>query len=83
MAFKKFIWDKLKIKVKSENDAKNLSRLMRENMHYTLIIFSMIEERKYGKFLEQFLNPEFSFFDYTFEGFILKQGYTQRLSLKN
>jgi Alw26I/Eco31I/Esp3I family type II restriction endonuclease len=65
----KFIWDKLKLKVETDNDAKKISDLMRKNMHYILIVFSMIDERGYGKFLEQFLNPEFSFFDYTFEGF--------------
>lgn len=65
----KFIWDKLKNKVGTDEDAKKLSDLMRKNMHHVLIIFSMIDELGYGNFLEQFLNPEYSFFDYKFEGF--------------
>jgi Alw26I/Eco31I/Esp3I family type II restriction endonuclease len=65
----KFIWDKLKSKVVTDADAKNLSDLMRKNLHHILIVFSMIDEKGYREFLEQFLNPEYSFFDYKFEGF--------------
>lgn len=65
----KFIWDKLKNKVSTDKDAVKLSDLMRKNVHHVLIIFSMIEEKGYGEFLKQFLNPEYSFFDYKFEGF--------------
>jgi len=39
-----------------------------------LIVFSMIEEKGYSDFLEQFLNSEYSFFDYSFEGFDPKTG---------
>lgn len=70
----KFIWDKLKGKVKSDKDAVKLSSLMRKNMHYILIVFSMIDERGNKIFLEDFLNPQYSFFDYTFEGFNPKNG---------
>lgn len=65
----KFIWDKLKGKVATDKDAVKLSDLMRKNLHHILIVFSMIDEKNYGEFLEQFLNPEYSFFDYQFEGF--------------
>lgn len=65
----KYIWDNLKGKVKNDTDAVKLSDLMRKNMHHVLIIFSMIDEKGYADFLEQFLNPEFSFYDYTFKGF--------------
>ncbi|MCF8364148.1 MAG: restriction endonuclease [Bacteroidales bacterium] len=65
----KFIWDKLKNKVSNVIEAVKLSDLMRKNLHHVLIIFSMIEEKGFGEFLEQFLNPEYSFFDYKFEGF--------------
>jgi hypothetical protein len=70
----KFIWDKLKNKVSTDKEAVKLSDLMRKNLHHVLIIFSMIDEKGYGEFLEQFLNPEYSFFDYKFEGFDLKTG---------
>jgi len=65
----KFIWDKLKGKVTNDKDAVKLSDFMRKNMHYILIVFSMIEERGESKFLEQFLNSEYSFFDYKFDHF--------------
>ncbi|HVA98951.1 MAG TPA: hypothetical protein VNG53_08655 [Bacteroidia bacterium] len=69
-----FIWDALKRKVKNDKDAVKLSDLMRKNIHYILIVFSMIEEKGYSDFLEQFLNSEYSFFDYSFEGFDPKTG---------
>jgi len=65
----KYIWDKLKDKVKNDTDALKLSGLMRKNLHHVLIIFSMINERGHRVFLEQFLNPDYSYFDYEFTGF--------------
>ncbi len=47
---------------------------MRKNLHHILIVFSIIDEKGHGKFLEQFLNPEYSFFDYKFDGFDPKSG---------
>ncbi len=84
----KYIWDKLKGKVKNDTDAIKLSNLMRKNLHYVLIIFSMIDEKGYQKFLENFLNPEYSFFDFRFEGFDPKTGsyrnvITKKLDGKN
>jgi len=70
----KFIWDKLKNKVSTDIEAVKLSDFMRKNLHHILIIFSMIDEKGYGEFLEQFLNPEYSFFDYKFDGFDPKTG---------
>ncbi len=65
----KLIWDKLKNKVATDTDAVKLSDIMRKNLHHILIVFSMIDEKGYEEFLEQFLNPEYTFFDYKFEGF--------------
>ncbi len=65
----KYIWDKLKDKVKNDTDALKLSGLMRKNLHHVLIVFSMINERGHSEFLEQFLNPDYSYFDYEFTGF--------------
>lgn len=47
---------------------------MRKNLHHILIVFSMIDEKGFGNFLEQFLNPSYSFFDYKFEEFDPKTG---------
>jgi Alw26I/Eco31I/Esp3I family type II restriction endonuclease len=65
----KYIWDKLKYKVKTQNDALKLSKLMRTNLHHILILFSKISENGYDKFLSQFLHPEYSFVDYKFVDF--------------
>ena len=78
----KFIWNKLKSKVASDKDAVKLSDLMRKNLHHILIVFSMIDEKGYGEFLEQFLNPEYSFFDYKFEGFIPETGKYKKVTSK-
>ena len=78
----KFIWNKLKNKVTSDSDAVRLSDLMRKNLHHILILFSMIDENGYGDFLKQFLNPEYSFFDYTFEGFNPKTGTYKKVNIK-
>ncbi len=78
----KFIWDKLKSNVKNDKDAVKLSDLMRKNLHHVLIVLSMIDEKGYGVFLEQFLNPEYSFFDYKFEGFNPETGQYKKVNSK-
>ena len=65
----KYIWDKLKGKVKDDTDALKLSGLMRKNLHHILIVFSILNENKHREFLEQFLNPDYSYYDYEFLGF--------------
>jgi Alw26I/Eco31I/Esp3I family type II restriction endonuclease len=79
----KFIWDKLKSKVKTDRDAVRLSDLMRKNLHHVLIILSIIDEAGYGSFLLRFLNPEYSFFDYKFEGFDPSTGLYKSFETKN
>lgn len=68
------IWDRLKSKVANDTDALKLSSLMRKNLHHVLIIFSIIYEEGCQRFLEQFLNPQYSYFDYEFDGFDPKSG---------
>jgi Alw26I/Eco31I/Esp3I family type II restriction endonuclease len=68
------IWDKLKNKVLTENDALLLSKLMRTNLHHVLIVFSMISEAGFDDYLKRFLHPEYSFWDYKFEKFDPKTG---------
>ena len=74
--------------MENDQDAVKLSDLMRKNLHYVLIIFSMIDEKGYREFLEKFLNPEYSFFDYRFEGFdpetgLYKEVVSKKLTGKN
>ena len=65
----KYIWDNLKGKVDNNSDALRISALMRKNLHQVLIVFSIINENGFNKFLEQFLNPQYSYYDYEFEDF--------------
>ena len=43
----------------------------------------MIDEAGYREFLETFLNPQYSFFDYSFEGFNPKTGTYKKAVSKN
>jgi len=65
----KYIWNKLKNRINSDNDALNLSKAMRFNLHNVLSLLSIIKERGHIDFLKQRLKPEYSFFDYKFENF--------------
>lgn len=79
----KFIWNRLKLKVNDDKDAVKLSDFMRKNLHHILIIFSIIEEHGHRRFLEQFLNPEYSFYDYRFENFNPEDGsYTSVIQIE-
>lgn len=63
------IWDKLKNLVRSDQDAYELSRLMRRNMHYVLLILSEVQKSGFQDFLQRhFLHPEFAYQDVKFEG---------------
>jgi hypothetical protein len=65
----KFIWDKMKFQVRTDNDAIKLSTVMRKNLHYILTVFSLIAENKGEPFMMRYLNPEYAKFDYNFTQF--------------
>jgi Alw26I/Eco31I/Esp3I family type II restriction endonuclease len=65
----KFIWDQLKNKITTEEDALKLSKAMRLNMHNVLSLFSVIKEAGHSDFLISMLHPNYSFYDYKFENF--------------
>jgi Alw26I/Eco31I/Esp3I family type II restriction endonuclease len=64
-----YIWNGLKKEVKNNNDAVKLSAFMRKNLHWILTIFAMIDEHDFGFFLIQFLNLDYSNYDYKFPDF--------------
>ena len=70
----KHLWDKLKNKVTNDAEAIELSKIMRNNLHQILLVFSDISEKGYNSFLTELLNPHHSFYDYTFKGFNPKTG---------
>ncbi len=70
----KYLWDKLKNKVTTDKEAVALSVLLRNNLHQILLTLSIISESGYNDFLIKLLNPDYSFYDYTFVGFNYKTG---------
>lgn len=84
----KYLWDNLKYQVHNNIEAIKLSSLMRNNLHQILLVFSIISENDFNDFLMEFLNPQYSFYDYKFIGFNPKTGnykevITKELSGKN
>lgn len=65
----KYLWDNLKLKVKNDSDAQKLSRIMREHNHNIINLFFIISFHDADFLIKNFLHPEYSFFDYTFEDF--------------
>lgn len=66
----KFIWDKLKFKISSDEEAKKLSTIMRENMHYVLASLNIIYQYPNGyDFLLTKLHPEYVQYKYKISNF--------------
>jgi Alw26I/Eco31I/Esp3I family type II restriction endonuclease len=65
----KSVWDKMKFQIKNDNDAINLSVIMRKNLHHILTIFSLIAENNGEAFLKLYLHPEYAKYDYEFANF--------------
>ncbi len=79
-AHSKALWNLLKNRVKNDDDALRLSKLMRENMHFILSIFSYIAKRGYKNFLiKNFLHPEYANYSIKFDGFDPKTGYYKEM----
>jgi hypothetical protein len=78
----KHIWNLLKKRVRNDVDALKLGKLMRQNMHYVLSVFSYLAEKGYKDFLiKNFLHPEYANYSIKFEGFDPKTGnYTGKIS---
>jgi len=79
-AHSKALWNLLKNCVKKDDDALRLSKLMRENMHFILSIFSYVAERGHKNFLiKNFLHPEYANYSIMFDGFDPKTGYYKEM----
>jgi Alw26I/Eco31I/Esp3I family type II restriction endonuclease len=66
----KFIWDKLKYLIKTDEEAKIASNIMRENMHYILASLNIIYQYTNGyDFLLTKLNPEYVKYKYKITNF--------------
>ncbi len=76
----KALWDLIKHNVKNEPDALLASKLMRENMHYVLSIFSEVYQKGHKNFLiKNFLHPEYANYSIKFDGFDPKTGYYKEM----
>lgn len=74
------LWDLLKYKVANDSGALMLTKIMRENMHYILSIFSLIAATGNTKFLvKHFLHPEYANFSVKFDGFDPLTGYYKEM----
>ncbi|TFG26697.1 hypothetical protein EU528_13970, partial [Candidatus Thorarchaeota archaeon] len=66
----KNIWNLLKDKPKSDEEAKIVSRLLRTNLHYVLTLLGRIAEGGHRQFLvENYLHPEYAYYSIEFLGF--------------
>lgn len=83
-AHSQHLWDLLKNEVTDDEGALRLGKLMRENMHHILSIFSYLSERGYNDFLiKNFLHPEYANYSIKFEGFDPKTGDFEKMIKTN
>ena len=63
-------------------EEEKLSKLMRQNLHYNLIIFYELYSNGFENFLKSFLNPSYAFYHHKFQKFNKKNGEYEVLSKK-
>lgn len=63
------IWDKLKARIASDEDALELSKLLRKHLHRVLLVLNELKERGNDAFLKSLLNPEYAFYSIEVMGF--------------
>jgi Alw26I/Eco31I/Esp3I family type II restriction endonuclease len=63
------IWDKLKVCVASDDDALELSKLLRKHLHRVLLVLNELKERGNDAFLKSLLNPEYAYYSIEVIGF--------------
>ncbi len=79
----KYIWDTFKNRITNDTEAVKVSTIMRNNLHQILLIFSIISENGYNDFLTEFLNPLYSFYDYSLKDFDPQTGEYKEVKTKN
>lgn len=83
-AHSKHLWNLLKNKVTNDEGALKLGKLMRENMHHILSIFSYLSEKGQKDFLiKNFLHPEYASYSIKFEGFNPETGNFEKMIKTN
>jgi hypothetical protein len=80
----KHLWDLLKNEVTDDESALRLGKLMRENMHHILSIFSYLTENGHKDFLiKNFLHPEYADYSIKFEDFDPETGIFKKMVKTN
>lgn len=72
------IWDRLKSRVKTQEDAAKLTRAMRDNRHNAMKLLGLLLERCRYAFLTTFLSLEYANSTYTLSGWTLDGNVTLR-----
>ncbi len=71
----RILWDKIKLMIQNDADAKHASQLLRKNLHSILAIFSIIADEGHEEFLIKFfLHPNHALYQHEFKGFDPKTG---------
>lgn len=65
----KYLWDQLKNKVKNDEDARELTDVLANNMFRVLSVLAEIKQMGHVKYLKSLLNPQYAFFTHKFIGF--------------
>ncbi len=65
----KYVWNALKSEIQNDSQALRLSKIMRSHIHNVLTLLALISEKGYDDFLKEYLNPQYSYFDYRFKDF--------------
>lgn len=73
------VWDRLKLEIKNDDDALQLSKVLRKHLHRVLLVLNELKERGNGEFLDSLLNPEYANFSIKVIGFDPLTGSYERL----
>lgn len=83
-AHSQHLWDLLKNEVTDDEGALKLGKIMRENMHHILSIFSYLSDKGHKDFLiKNFLHPEYANYSIKYEGFDPKTGNFEKMVKTN
>ena len=70
----KNIWDRLKLEVKDDVDALELSKVLRKHLHRVLLVLHELKIKGHVDFLKTLLNPSYAFYSIKINGFDYKTG---------
>jgi Alw26I/Eco31I/Esp3I family type II restriction endonuclease len=63
------VWDRLKLSIRNDADALELSKALRKHLHRVLLVLHELKIKGYVEFLESLLNPQYAFYSIKINGF--------------